>query len=343
MTRNVYVPLPENLAEGSAYLFKPYTRYEIADLTIRFLNNVFVTATGLVMDKDGLVSECHHDYPDQRSICSAEAFQRYQEADADPDRLIDLEDDNTYLLIHHPWYNYYHWLCECVPRLCMVGDKAGDMILLLPDYYADSDWINGSLEPFAQKNIFYIPRDKSLFVGNLCMPQIKPICDSYHINILKDLRTLYLNYFRTAGKKDLDLGEKIYLSRKRAARKKVLNEDLVEQLMTEFGFTIVNNEDYSFWQQVGIYSHARFLVSIHGSGLTNMLFMQPSSSILEIHKKKTNTLDHPSFVFWYQAAALDFRYYHQLCEPPDENDDYFFGDFDIDIPLLRRNLTAMLQ
>ena len=81
---------------------------------------------------------------------------------------------------------------------------------------------------------------------------------------------------------------------------------------------------------------------MHGSGLTNMLFMPKGSYLLELHKDKTNELTHPSPLFWYMAEALDISYYHQLCETYGK-EDYFDGDYVVDIDLLEENIRLMLQ
>lgn len=337
----IRVPLPRNIKDLNLHLFEPYIEYEIRPLTIQNIENVFVTYSGLAMDSNGLIKECHHDYPEQERICWSEVANYFHDANNNPDNLLEL-DNQIYLLIHHPWYNYYHWICEAILRLWAVQDRIDNMVLLLPDFYERSDFIMGSLMPFNIKKIFFIPNGKSLFIKKLCLPQIKPICDSYLIEDLVGIRALYLNYIISQTTININLGEKIYLSRKKAKRKKVINEDEVETIVEKHGFKVVYNEDYSFIEQISLYSHAKFLISIHGSGLTNMLFMKSKSSILEIVKTKTNTLNRPSFVFWYQAAALGFDYYHQLCEWSD-HDDYFFGDFYIDIPSLEKSILEMLE
>jgi len=338
----ITVPLPANIEAESASMFEPYTRYEITALTTKTFKNVFVTASGLAANSKGLLKECHHDYSDMQDIWLDELTRCAQEATHSSDHLIELDDDQIYLLIHHPWYNYYHWICESILRLWMVKDR-NRMVLLLPDFYGQTDFITGSLEPFKLKKIFFIPSGKSVLVRNLCLPQIKPICDSYHVPELHQIRDFYLRHIQSAKKNKIDLGERIYISRKKAARKKVVNETEVEEVLKKYNFRTVYNEDYSFLEQVSIYSHASCLVSIHGSGLTNMLFMKEGSSVLELHKAVTNRLRHPSFVFWYQAAALGFHYYHQLCDPISEPDNYFTGDFNIDIKMLERNLTELIS
>ncbi len=343
MTTIVNVSLPCNIREEDLPFFEPYKTYTAPSLRVKKLQNAFVTNSGLVVIKSSLVNESHHQYPEEFVNCLNEVSYYYKEAYEIPSNLINLDDDNVYLLIHHPWYNYYHWICEAILRLWMVKKTLTNYTLLLPEYYKNSDFIMSSIEPFKINNIFFIPKDKSLYVKNLCMPQLKPLCDSYDIKKLHQIRDFYLTYIRQEKKLNLNLGERLYLSRKKAARKKVLNEEDVESTVVKYGFTVIYNEDYSFFEQISIYSNAKYLISIHGSGLTNMLFMQPESVILEVLKKKTNTLNRPSFVFWYQAAALGFKYYGQLCNSISLDDDYFWGDFQVDVSQLETHLQHIFN
>jgi capsular polysaccharide biosynthesis protein len=290
----------------------------------------------------GLIKESHHDNPDQYKDCIREAAYYYQNVLNHPEDLINL-DDKVYLLIHHPWYNYYHWLCESILRLWLVREKKDNLVLLLPDYYKHSDFIQGSLAPFNFTNIYYIPFGKSLHIKNICLPQIKPHVDSYDKAKINQIKDFYLDYISNRSVNSLDLGERIYISRKKAQRKKVSNDNEIEQVLRNYNFKIINNEDYTFIEQIAIYSKAKFLVSIHGSGLTNMLFMSKGSSVLEFHKRKTNEKDWHSKAFWYLADALELRYFQQLCEPTDTGDDYFNANFIVDPETLNCNLHLMCQ
>jgi hypothetical protein len=340
--RRVDVSLPHNLLPANAHLFEPYQSYEIAELGATDRSGVFVTYTGFCADDDGLIADCHHDHPYQIASYIAETMHYYRGVEDHPENLIELGEDKTYLLIHHPWYNYYHWLCECIPRLWRMRHQLKDLVLLMPEHYLATDFISGSLAPFNVENILVIPQGKSLLVPHLKLPRIKPLCDSYDAAELKAIGRFYKDHV-AKNLPDIYLGDKVYLSRRKAARKKVTNEDEVEHLMQQYGFRTVFNEDYTFLEQVAIYSHVRYLVSIHGSGLTNMLFMPQGSGVLEILKAKTNELARPSFVFWYQADALGHKYYSQISDPVTEPDDYFFGDFHIDTDELRRNMDLMMK
>ncbi|HEY8782976.1 MAG TPA: glycosyltransferase family 61 protein [Mucilaginibacter sp.] len=338
----VNVPLPLNLSDKDKYLYEPYLSYELAPVKIKKMKNVFVTFSGFCMNNKGLIKECHHDYPVQHNYYENEAAKYYYDVTDHSENLIILDNDNIYLAIHHPWFNYYHWICESIFRLWMVRSQLDKLILVLPEYYKNADFITGSLEPFNIKNIFYIPNGKSLMVKNLCLPQIKPICDSYNAKHLKQVSSFYRNYVLFEKKVPFDQIDKLYVSRELAPRRKVINEKEIQEILKKYGFTIFHPERHTFLEQVAIFSQVKYLVGEHGSGLTNLLFMGKGASLLELHKNKTNELDHPGFLFWYMAEALGINYYHQLCETHGK-EDYFDGDYLVDTGLFEKNLIKMLK
>lgn len=337
----ISVPLPKNLRSTEYHLYQPYIKYRYPVQKIKRFKNAFVSFTGFCLDKRGLIKECHHDYPFQHDYYLNEVSKYYYDVIDTPENLISFEDDNTYLVIHHPWYNYYHWICESIFRLWLVRKNLSKVTLLLPEYYKTADFIQSSLEPFNIKDIYYIPNGKSLLVSNLCLPQIKPICDSYNRLHINQVRQFYTNYIREKRIITSPI-ERLYISRKLAPRRKVINEDEIHQIIVKYGFTVFYPENHSFFDQVSIFSNVKFVVGTHGSGLTNTLFMDKNTSILELHKNKTHELNHPSFLFWYMAEALQINYYHQSCGPYDV-DDYFNGDYIIDAELFEQNIDRMIK
>lgn len=340
MSRTIYVDLPDNITHQEAELFKPHVHYNLRELDVLHLEEVFVTYTGLCIDESGVRIESHHDYADKRSAFVHDAAVHFKQALDHPENLIELDDDEMYLLIHHPWaQNYWHWMTEAILRVWMVRDKTHSMVLILPESYRNTSFILQSLEGFSFKSIFYIPIGKQLLVRNLCVPEVKRIADSYYPESLHDIRQYYLQKNKL---KDPKTGERIYISRKLSAKRKVVNENAVEALLRQYNFNCICNEDIDFNEQVNLYAHADVLISIHGAGLTNMLFMKPGSSILELHKKRTNDHDWHSLAFWYMARALDFSYHHQLCDPENAASTFFEANFIVDIRQLEKNVQFML-
>ena len=342
MPKNITVPYPLNLTEQNKFLYEPYLTYQLENQKIKRFKNVFVGSSGFCMNSRGLIKECHHAYPFQLEYYNNEAARWYYNALDNPENLITLDDDRTYLAIHHPWFNYYHWVCESIFRLWMVRKLLDKLVLVLPEYYKNADFIMGSLEPFKVPHIFYIPQGKSLMVKNLCLPQIKPICDSYNALNLKQVSSFYRNYVLNEKKVAFTTIEKLYVSRELAPRRKIINEQEISGIALKHGFTIFHPEKFSFLEQVAIFSQVKYLVGTHGSGLTNLLFMQKGTALLELHKDKTHELNRPGFLFWYMAHALGINYYHQLCNTHGK-EDYFEGDYIVDAVLFENNMVKMLS
>lgn len=340
MNKLVTVPLPLNITTDELPQYEPYRTYELAPQKIKFLKNVFVTHSGFCLNNKGLIKECHHDFHLQHHDYLSEASYYYYDVNDHPDNLVTFDDDQVYLTIHHPWFNYYHWICESIFRLWMVRRQLNDLILVLPENYKNADFITGSLEPFDVKNIFYIPGGKSLMVKNLCLPQIKRICDSYNSLHLKQVRNFYTNYVLFEKKIPFERIEKLYVSRKLASRRQIINEDELLFIAQRYGFTVFYPENFTFLEQVAIFSQVKYLVGTHGSGLTNMLFMGQNTFLLELHKNRTNEFEHPSPLFWYMAESLGINYHHQSCETFGK-EDYFEGDYIVNAELFEKNLKLI--
>ncbi|HTF16474.1 MAG TPA: glycosyltransferase family 61 protein [Chryseolinea sp.] len=341
--RIVPVRLPRNISDGDRHLFEPYTHFRLDELKVLHLEEIFVTYTGLCLDDKGLKSESHHNYPEKYQQLVDEALYYYTAAVDNANKLVELDDDNIYVVVHHPWSgNYWHWMSEAILRVWLVRENAQNLILVLPEHFKNTEFILSSLMPFQFKDVYYIPTGKSLLIRNLCLPQIKPICDSYDRDALLAIRNRYLVSVMGEKTKHAYAYEKVYISRRKAHRRKVVNEEEVISLLEKFGFVCITTEDYTFNEEIMLFSKVRYLISIHGSGLTNMLFMKEGSSILELHKKLTNSNDWHSFAFWYLADSLDLAYYHQICEPVNLKSSIFDADYNIDLGLLKANVQCML-
>src|SRR5205085_744168 len=83
------------------------------------------------------------------------------------------------------------------------------------------------------------------------------------------------------------------------------------RVLGEFGFRVAHFEDYAFAQQVALAARARHFVSNHGAGLTNMLFMRPGGSVLELRRRGERERNW----FFNLANAVGLDYYYQTCAP----------------------------
>jgi capsular polysaccharide biosynthesis protein len=157
----------------------------------------------------------------------------------------------------------------------------------------------------------------------------------YNEELIRGVRALLLNCHGHADPGGE--GERIYISRGRAPKRRILNEDAVRELMEQFGFKTIYAEDHSFADQVRICSRARYLVSNHGAGLTNMLFMPVGSSVLEL-RHHTDAINNCYFTL---SSALNLNYFYQTCQSGAAGQDPHAADLMVDLTVLEGNLNLL--
>ena len=84
---------------------------------------------------------------------------------------------------------------------------------------------------------------------------------------------------------------KIYIRREDASYRKILNEaDLIEKLRKQ-GFEIINPNHYDVLDQMKIFSNAKVIISPHGSNLSNIIFCNKGTKIIEISPSFNNSYE----------------------------------------------------
>lgn len=71
----------------------------------------------------------------------------------------------------------------------------------------------------------------------------------------------------------------------RARGRKVRNEADLRRMLAQRGFECVYPEEMDFAAQVRLFSRAKLVIGQHGAGLSNLLFMQPGTRLIEVHRK----------------------------------------------------------
>ena len=121
--------------------------------------------------------------------------------------------------------------------------------------------------------------------------------------------------------------------------RRIVNEPAILPILAKFGFEIVRLERFSFADQVRMLAETEFLVSNHGAGLTNMLFMATGQSILELR----NDRDAHNNCYFALASAAGLRYFYQLCRPSDPVAPTHSADLVVDVFALERTLEDMCK
>lgn len=231
--------------------------------------------------------------------------------------------------------NYFHWISDALPRLFAIREKIVNGTLLLPASYQDKENIISSLSPFVFKEVKFVSniiRCKTLYIPTHTAPT-----GNYNEILIRGLRNFYTDFYCKTSSESI--GDKVYISRSKAQKRKIKNEEECLVVLKEYGFKVVYFEDCSFEQQVKIALNARYLISNHGAGLTNMLFMKSGSSVFELRKKA----DIRNNCFFSLASSLNLKYFYQICDSVDPQEDAHTANLIVDCKLLRKNIKQMLK
>jgi len=201
---------------------------------------------------------------------------------------------------------YFHWLLDALPRLLTAEELINKTTVILPIAYQKKDYIISSLKIFNVKNIRWVENDEVLSIKKLIIPPHIAPSGTYDPRLTTELIKKIKNYYRNNGKKVL--GDKIYLSRAKAGKRHIKNEEEILPIMTRYGFKTIYLEDYLWEDQVSICQNARYLISNHGAGLTNLIFMDTGGKILELGGEQ-NQFYH----YFSLAKAAGIKYFYQVC------------------------------
>jgi hypothetical protein len=252
--------------------------------------------------------------------------------------------DAPSLWVTDDWsHGYFHWLADALPRLYAAREVARDLVLLLPRGYERLEFVRSSLKLFPLRGVEYVGAGEVYACERLLMPTHTASSGNYNESLMSELRGHVLDACAArddGGRRhEATAGARLYVSRARAPKRKVANEEEVVRLLEGFGFRVVYFEDYSFEEQVRLAAGAKYLVSNHGAGLTNILFMPRGGRVLELRR----TGERQRNWFFNLAAAVGLSYYYQPCEPESPAGDVHSGNLFVDARTLSENLAQMLD
>ena len=245
--------------------------------------------------------------------------------------------DGEVLWITDSWStSYFHWLTDGLKRLFAMRDRLNDQTVLLPSGYEQRDVVMSSLKAFGANKVDFIGNNEALECSSILMATDIAPSGHFRDETIQGVREILLSAFGDSNYRGK--GERIYISRKRTSKRRIVNEDELTPILTKFGFQTLCMEDFSFEEQVKICSRARYIVSNHGAGLTNALFMRDGGNLLELrHQWERN-----QNCFFVMSSALNLNYFYQRCRAHDFNAAPHNADLIVDPAELEKTLSLLV-
>ncbi|KLT66624.1 DUF563 domain-containing protein [Pedobacter sp. BMA] len=329
----IKVNIPLNLKADDSYLFKQYLNYKISPFKISKLIAGFIHPNGNVfnlglrsIDESVLLIEGRQK-PNTNFILKELLNKKFK---------IDLG-SNTKIVAFNDWSeNYFHWCCDSLPRLIKILDTLDvkSSTVIIPESFRHL-YISDTLALLGFEDIRYIKLNEIIFSGKIVIPSYTAPTGYFNPEIIRSLS----KKLREKIKDSLHY-QKIYVSREKANKRKVQNENELFTCLEANGFKIICFEDHSFLEQLEIMYHCKYLIGIHGAGLTNMLFMHEKGKVLELRIEKETDLN----CYFIMASALNHSYYYLSCKPADDNMTYaHYADVKVDPALFEDTLLNFIS
>lgn len=171
--------------------------------------------------------------------------------------------------------NYYHWIADYLPRL-MACEALG---------YTGPILVGRNLTPVQIETIARVGIDAASLVplpdtpvrvDRLLVPSVATRLTIMHPAAIEWLRGKVL--VRPAA----SVRRRVYISRRKATQRRVVNEpDLIRALLP-LGFEIVELETMTFDRQVELFGSASIVAGPHGAGFANLVFSSSPCRVIEI-------------------------------------------------------------
>jgi capsular polysaccharide biosynthesis protein/tetratricopeptide (TPR) repeat protein len=211
--------------------------------------------------------------------------------------------------------NYFHWMVDILPALELLrraGFLEKDIPILIHGYQG---------KPFQVQSLaaLGIPTERLLSfeqVGgshlqaqNLIVPSL-----AGPVGCLTPRGWKVLQQLVPLGQAaDPLLPRRVYISRRAARWRRVINETEVLEALRPWGFVPVQLEVLSLAEQIALMQKAEAVMGIHGAGLTNLAFCQPGTIAIEIFPSNA-VLPY----FWSLAQVVGLNYFPLVaptCDP----------------------------
>lgn len=204
-------------------------------------------------------------------------------------------------------HNYFHWIFDVASRLDLLQKSN----IPIDNYLLDHS------RPYQDEllTLLGIPKEKRIQkhpnLHLLAKNIISPSFTGASMGIMPKWACDFLRYELLIKRnvKKLPGYERIYISREDAHYRKLINEEDVMKVLEPYGFKRIVLGPLSAELKIQIFHSAEVVIGPHGAGLTNIVFCDPGTKIIDIYK--------PNWLipaFWIISNHMGLDYYYLIGE-----------------------------
>lgn len=238
------------------------------------------------------------------------------------------KDTNVISLLNKLDNNYFHWTLESLTRILLVYEKPffqDYKILIKTDALPFIEQSLKFLFNISEENIITKHLGENYEVDNamvISYPHIRStethLTNVYIPEIIRKLNTLAHKKLKLTPLETKQMPRNFIISRKHAPVRRILNEEILLESLSEFKFKSVVLENLKYEEQVALFANAERIVCLHGAGITNIIYAN-KPILIEVFPEGRNIRD--AFYFTQITAALGIEHHLFLQKSENKNED----------------------
>jgi hypothetical protein len=235
------------------------------------------------------------------------------------------------VLVSPESHNYYHWLSDVLPRIRLYEE-----VLDQVDHFCIASNVPQKFLDVLTE--FGIPKERICFVNE----KEKLHFDHLYVSSLPGSEgrspQWAVDYLRSKLIKvpaDGLPAKNIYFKRGANANRKILNEDVIITDLAANGFEIIDPDELSLYEQVGLMQQARIVVGAHGAALSNLVFCREGAAVIELFSPDYFRTD----CYYTLASILKLNYYYLTAYKPVDGK---WGDSEVDGEMLKKCIDRVV-
>ncbi len=210
------------------------------------------------------------------------------------------------ILIRFGWTNYYHFFIDTLAQLYLFDAQGipNDVPVIVPHYFDRYSFVKAFFDEFPTKRTIIL-QQKGEFIRVKELYVAKDYTSSDHIHSLREKIVAK----GIAAQVQMEYMPNVFITRKKGSFRSIANGQEIEDIAKANGFAIIDPGEFTWKQQVKIFSEAKQIIGVHGAGVTNILYcQQPNVRILEIFPGKGIVPKH------YKIISVQLGFEHHAIE-----------------------------
>lgn len=237
--------------------------------------------------------------------------------------------------------NFSHWLLDILPRLKIFEQNNSIQEIdyfLLPELKYSFQYETLKMLDIPIHKILSDKKNRHVEAETLIVTD-HPWYKKGHVHdemtnmpkwIISWLRQKFLSYAEYKN-----LSKRIYIDRSDSLFNhcKIVNSDIVWEFLKKKGFTKIKLTEINFRNQIGLFNSSNIIIGAHGAGLSNMIFSNPNTNVIEFQPK-----NYPNKFFPRVSEINSLNYNKIISKDLKFNTDKRPGDILVDLKDIERLL-----